>query len=834
MVGLVMQMAFMYFMYTNMSSKKKVDPSKAQAETLTSVSPSDAVAVATPLPTAAATPGVPELPSWMPAEVRDMMKVATESQSGKRNVPAALSWFEDLRSSSIRDSKASKYVPAWAPGTPFGLHVYLSECPQPHGAWPLDYEQEDWSLPLPSEESGWYTSSLPRPDAPVPGQWSLMGDKVKAWTTRASQRIGATNGIARARRNDTYTGLLRVDSSACDAAPGLLWKVSGLQLENVEGQDVEQVVQVALPARVQENSTAVYAHIYLVSEGGSLTSPTPPHVVHWVHPLIKLLKQKPVRQTFNLLGGEDEDGKRKPRQEARFGIGISDDKSSSGSGGGDSSSAVGEAGSSPTPSATPDPATPLPFMPYWKPSMHIEPVMDFNTYAANGLPPNVKSHMQLDPSSFRPISPSAPVLQASFLPLLHVNDFWVLGHHLHPVNSSSKTVPLHLRVGVAPMWRWALQTQMSATWDVQASMGTTGEGDNDMIKTIIMDTNPVLLGITMLVSLLHMVFDFLAFRNDISFWRSAKSLEGLSVRTLTLNLVQQAIIAAYLFNENTSWMILTSQVVGLAIEIWKLRKAVAVSLSWHRVTLPLLGTPVPYPWVDFTDKEESYAASRTKEYDDIATAHLLFILYPLVIGYALYSLFYDRHRSWMSWLLGSLVGFVYTFGFAQMVPQLYINYRLKSVAHMPWRAMVYKALNTFIDDLFAFVVKVRTCARPRILPPSPDPPPIPSPLPRSPPCRCRLCTGCPSSVMTSSSSATCTSDGCILSTRPVRMSTGRVRWTMRPWRRGPRGRQGSRGGASWRGGRFEYMASLHDHILCASARVPVHVLACVHPRSVDQ
>ena len=37
------------------------------------------------------------------------------------------------------------------------------------------------------------------------------------------------------------------------------------------------------------------------------------------------------------------------------------------------------------------------------------------------------------------------------------------------------------------------------------------------------------------------------------------------------------------------------------------------------------------------------------------------------------------------------------FGFILMTPQLYINYKLKSVAHMPWKSMVYKALNTFID-----------------------------------------------------------------------------------------------------------------------------------------
>lgn len=50
-------------------------------------------------------------------------------------------------------------------------------------------------------------------------------------------------------------------------------------------------------------------------------------------------------------------------------------------------------------------------------------------------------------------------------------------------------------------------------------------------------------------------------------------------------------------------------------------------------------------------------------------------------------------------------------GFIMMTPQLFINYKLKSVAHLPWRMMTYKALNTFIDDIFAFVIKMPTLYR---------------------------------------------------------------------------------------------------------------------------
>jgi len=41
----------------------------------------------------------------------------------------------------------------------------------------------------------------------------------------------------------------------------------------------------------------------------------------------------------------------------------------------------------------------------------------------------------------------------------------------------------------------------------------------------------------------------------------------------------------------------------------------------------------------------------------------------------------------------------------------FVNYKLRSVAHLPWRAFMYKAFNTFIDDLFAFVIHMPTAHR---------------------------------------------------------------------------------------------------------------------------
>lgn len=65
--------------------------------------------------------------------------------------------------------------------------------------------------------------------------------------------------------------------------------------------------------------------------------------------------------------------------------------------------------------------------------------------------------------------------------------------------------------------------------------------------------------------------------------------------------------------------------------------------------------------------------TKTKQYDKEAMRYLSYALYPIVIGYAIYALKYETHKSWYSWILNSLVGAVYTFGFILMCPQVILS-----------------------------------------------------------------------------------------------------------------------------------------------------------------
>lgn len=67
------------------------------------------------------------------------------------------------------------------------------------------------------------------------------------------------------------------------------------------------------------------------------------------------------------------------------------------------------------------------------------------------------------------------------------------------------------------------------------------------------------------------------------------------------------------------------------------------------------------PMLRFRDRE-SYAKNKTKEYDDLAMKYLTYVLLFLAVCFSIYSLKYERHRSWYSWILSSLTSCVYMFG----------------------------------------------------------------------------------------------------------------------------------------------------------------------------
>ena len=395
-----------------------------------------------------------------------------------------------------------------------------------------------------------------------------------------------------------------------------------------------------VPKEVQNNGT-LFAHVYVALHGKALDPSSTDYdagdAYHFIRPLNQILPKKRIRKAKNLLKASDE----------------------------------GEV-------EVVDEGPKYTFQSYYHPNFTMSFIPDSGTSQYPSMHPAVRQHVQLEATGARDRSGQ----NGWYYPILFVNTFWQLRDHMTELNDTVQTLPLHISLNNMNNWKFSLyasidegtkQTQRQAASG--GPMPAGGDGSEfEEFKRVLVDTNIWLLATTGIVSVLHMIFEALAFKSDISHWRKKKDNVGISVRTILANVFMQTVIFLYLMDnsDGTSWMILLGQGMGILIEAWKITKVVDVRI---RDAAP--GALIPYK-ITFEDKGAlSETEKKTQEYDEIAFQYLFYAAIPLLGAYAIYSLVYDTHKSWYSFVITTLVGSVYAYGFLMMVPSLYINYRLK-------------------------------------------------------------------------------------------------------------------------------------------------------------
>ncbi|XP_058808355.1 lipid scramblase CLPTM1L [Phymastichus coffea] len=291
--------------------------------------------------------------------------------------------------------------------------------------------------------------------------------------------------------------------------------------------------------------------------------------------------------------------------------------------------------------------------------------------------------------------------QKTFLPLLNYNFLYTRYRDLKRI--TLKTHEMNVTVQYTPIsfGKLRLILHVEAAMQSFKQLGFTDK-DIDEVKGIFADTNLYLLAGTVFISAMHLLFDFLAFKNDISFWRRKNNLAGLSTQTVLWRAFSQAVIFLYLLDEDSSLLVLIPAGIGTIIELWKVKKILRARFIWSESIVP----KIKFDWSQCTSAE-----TKTREFDAECMKYFSYLLYPLVGLGAIYSLLYLPHKSWYSWCIHSMANGVYAFGFLFMLPQLFVNYKLKSIAHLPWRSFMYKAFNTFIDDVFAFIITMPVAHR---------------------------------------------------------------------------------------------------------------------------
>ena len=340
--------------------------------------------------------------------------------------------------------------------------------------------------------------------------------------------------------------------------------------------------------------------------------------------------------------------------------------------------------------------------PYWKPEVAVKYLIDTDSYPYDMAHVSGMSFVQVAQSTVHPVG-------IAHIPALHVDEIGLTSEKYIPLNQTVSSLPLHITFdrsdmkqtyktqattatagGISPA-RWRLLNHLSQSIESQKQLGFE-QSDIDDLRRLIADTNVTLLGITVLASALHLLFEFLTFKNEVSFWKNNTDLTGLSVRSLFLDMIGQFIIVLYLIEKDSSLLMIVPSGVGCLIALWKCQRAAGLAFvkakkedqpaAWWNKVFRLFGYEVCAVRLqqmsdDCHVTEGDQAASDkvalhslSMECDRIATKRLGVVFLPMVIAYAFYSLMWENHSGWYSWLITSASSAVYALGFVLMTPQL--------------------------------------------------------------------------------------------------------------------------------------------------------------------
>ena len=236
-----------------------------------------------------------------------------------------------------------------------------------------------------------------------------------------------------------------------------------------------------VPLEVQNNGT-LWAHFFIALQGHPLDPTAKKYNVsnayHFFRPLNHIIPKKKVKKTRKLLGDATE-----ALEEAK-----EDDKG------------------------------PV-FASYYHPNFTMSFIPDSGTQSYTGMHPAVRQHVQLETTGARDASGQ----NGWYYPILFVNTFWQLRDHMTEMNSTVKILPLHITLNNLNNWKFSLYASIDEGMkqnQKQAASGgpmpAGGDGSEfEEFKRVLVDTNIYLLSTTAIVSVLHMIFEALAFKSDI-------------------------------------------------------------------------------------------------------------------------------------------------------------------------------------------------------------------------------------------------------------------------------------------------------------------------------
>ena len=291
-----------------------------------------------------------------------------------------------------------------------------------------------------------------------------------------------------------------------------------------------------------------------------------------------------------------------------------------------------------------------------------------------------------------------------YVPIIALSDFWSMDSELSPINKTSSgyfNFTLYLSFNYIRSFFFSnmlgIQINEKMMYEKFSISGT-----KDILVELIRNNSTFYLIILFTVNTLHTIFSYLGFSSDISYYKNLKKLDGVYTKYIFFNIFYMFITFIYILLQGANFLVKIELFISFVIEFWKLKKIFKISLDIKNC-----------PYIIKLEYKKTFETEEARDYESEAVDMMVkYMLLPIGVIYLGYRVYYysdniikNNWRSVVIFIIEYIYFLLNVFGFILLTPQIYLNYKLKSVEHLPMRAMTYKFLNTIIDDLYAFAVK---------------------------------------------------------------------------------------------------------------------------------
>lgn len=299
-----------------------------------------------------------------------------------------------------------------------------------------------------------------------------------------------------------------------------------------------------------------------------------------------------------------------------------------------------------------------------------------------------------------------------YRPVVFPNDFWLAKKDAYPINDTTlNALPLTVHLESINVWKFNVYAVLASKEDDQQTNSSQLGLDENLS---VMDQG-YMFSITLLTCFMHGLFEMLAFKNDIGFYRAKTHRIGISVNSLMIHIAIQIILFTYTMDFSSNAIRECIQLTHLCVNIWKLNHVWLHDYEWVIEQGSNYGFAIKMVRTATRGKHKlvEQGEAKTQQLDAVAVKLLALIAVPLFAVYNAYHYYYHynmliyhqlKNICMEDWtkkvIINGIVNFLSIFGpFMVVYPQIYINYKMDMVNHISTNTMVYKIINVAVGKL---------------------------------------------------------------------------------------------------------------------------------------